>query len=730
MGRVLRARHVPTGAERAIKILETTSLEAYERFEREAAALARASGQGIVAVHDSGSAPGQLWFAMDLMPGGSLRDRMRSRGPEPWPEAVRLVAGLARALGRCHGAGLVHRDVKPENILFDDQGEARVADFGCVRDLGGSSLTQAGALLGTLHYMAFEQLEGLPAGAGADVFALGVILHELLTGDRPFDGRSVFEHAQARKRGAPSVGSRAPRELQEVLARALDADAKRRFPDGNALADALDGLGAGPAFPLARLAAGLGVAALFALVAAAVALTSSKKTTSTVPETPLRPSVVPAENLPDAVKQLWDAPQISSARLRRAITVGSSEGKSLVKLLDAEIATRSSSTTALQLRALACANGHGRLRGDDVAALASTATDSVIDQVALAAMRDGVECPGASGDTTLGRFVEASALLRKWPRPNREEWDRARTLVAGVKTSLALRIAPILADVERVANPPRDLLGGPQADPRLAASFKEAWRRLEVPDEVRHGLAAPICARAVDAARGGRTDLNPQIGQLWAVIVVSLGTWEKVPDEVVAFDRRGSSSLAKVEAGRRMVARDPLAAAEVFMNAAVDAELLRREALDEIILLATPFVSSKDPNEARWARAIVEGVRIRLAYPPSDAEPEGALEKLAALRTGAVENSQRKEVELDMMKRLIKDGGKLDLLRYVPEPHENVVPEWLAIRALGFARRGNYEAAKEALQKASNANALRGEVAQERFWKHYRPPVEKALAGH
>src|SRR5579872_1862555 len=134
-----------TGTLRAVKVLDgPASGEAIERFRREAEALARVAGKGVVTVHETGLADGRAWYAMDLLPGGSLRDRLTERGRYPWREAALLVASLARTLERCHAAGIVHRDMKPENVLFDEQGNARIADFGLARDLRAATLTATG----------------------------------------------------------------------------------------------------------------------------------------------------------------------------------------------------------------------------------------------------------------------------------------------------------------------------------------------------------------------------------------------------------------------------------------------------------------------------------------------------------------------------------------------------------------------------------------------------------
>jgi serine/threonine-protein kinase len=249
MGRVCLAVHESLGVARAVKLLDVDAdPQAVERFRRETESLARAGGEGVVPIHESGVEGRTLWFAMDLMPGGSLRDRLSQRGPFAWRDAVELVRRLAQALGRCHAAGLVHRDVKLENVLFDEQDEPRLADFGLVRDLSASRLTQTGALVGTPAYMAPELFAGQPAGAAADVFSLGAVLYELVTAERPHQGKNVqeiFRAARARKRKSASAACGAPEALDRVIDRALDPDPARRTPDGAALARELAGLLAG-----------------------------------------------------------------------------------------------------------------------------------------------------------------------------------------------------------------------------------------------------------------------------------------------------------------------------------------------------------------------------------------------------------------------------------------------------------------------------------------------------
>ena len=236
MGDIFRATDSVLGRAVAIKVLAERYAEddaIRERFTREALAAARLSGEpNIVTIFDVGEWEGRPFIVMEYLSGGSLENRVR-QGPPGEGDTLRWLEQAAAALDAAHAHGIVHRDVKPANLLLDRDGNVHVADFGIASAAGLDSLTMTGTVLGTAGYLAPEQAQGERAQPASDRYALGVVAFELLTGRRPFEGESATAEAAAHVHAPiPSVCDKRdelPCELDPVFERALAKQPDARF---------------------------------------------------------------------------------------------------------------------------------------------------------------------------------------------------------------------------------------------------------------------------------------------------------------------------------------------------------------------------------------------------------------------------------------------------------------------------------------------------------------------
>jgi eukaryotic-like serine/threonine-protein kinase len=236
MGDIYRARDSVLGREVAVKILGDRYAEdesVRRRFTREALAAARLSGQpNAVTIFDVGEQAGRPYIVMEYLGGGSLDDVLRDQGAQPPQRVFTWLEQAGQALDAGHALGVVHRDVKPANLLLDGEGNVHVADFGIASAAGTDSLTMTGTVLGTAGYLSPEQAQGHRATPASDRYALGVVAFELLTGSRPFESDNPTAEAAAHV-NAPvppiSAGADLPRELDRCFARALAKDPRQRF---------------------------------------------------------------------------------------------------------------------------------------------------------------------------------------------------------------------------------------------------------------------------------------------------------------------------------------------------------------------------------------------------------------------------------------------------------------------------------------------------------------------
>jgi formylglycine-generating enzyme required for sulfatase activity len=313
MGVVYRGRDPRLGREVAVKLLPGSASpgDGVERFLREGEALARVEHPNVVRVHTLGEEGGQLYLVMDLVPGESLQARLE-RGPLSPAQAAELVRKLALAVQAAHDEQVIHRDLKPGNVILDGRGEPCLLDFGLSKPLDTASLSQTGQLLGSPEYWAPEQVSGDPdrIGTATDVYGLGGLLHACLTGEPPFRVGSLVEAVVAAETGVPERPSSRvegiPAALDAIVLRCLEKDPADRFPSAAALAEALEeatgeARSGGVSLPAALA---FGVIAVGAVVALSIALrvepgaAPSPGRTGTAPVAPssLAPSsLAPAE---------------------------------------------------------------------------------------------------------------------------------------------------------------------------------------------------------------------------------------------------------------------------------------------------------------------------------------------------------------------------------------------------------------------------------------------------
>jgi eukaryotic-like serine/threonine-protein kinase len=246
MGMVYKARDRRSGELVALKFLSDSLAEdpvIRRRFHREARAAAALEHPNIGAIHGVEEQEGRLFLVMPFYGGGTLRQRLAG-GPLPVADAISCAIQIAEGLSLAHGWGIVHRDIKPANLVFADDGTLKILDFGIAK-VGGEKLTRTGLVLGTLAYMSPEQASGGTVDHRTDLWALGVVLHEMLAGRPPFAAPSIEQLFRAVRSGdTPRVRDtrpEVPEPVQAVVSRLLERDPERRYPDARSAAEALRG---------------------------------------------------------------------------------------------------------------------------------------------------------------------------------------------------------------------------------------------------------------------------------------------------------------------------------------------------------------------------------------------------------------------------------------------------------------------------------------------------------
>lgn len=241
----------------ALKVMSTryaSDEEFVERFRREAQSAAALSHPNIVSIFDRGaSEDGTYYIAMEYLPGGTLKDRIMRKGALPARTAAAVALQIAEALQAAHERGVIHRDIKPHNILITESGDVKVTDFGIARAASSSTMTRTGSILGTAHYISPEQAMGEHVGPSSDLYSLGVVLYEMLTGELPYDADTplgiAMKHVNGHLRQPKEVNPSVPAGINAITCRLLAKDPEDRYASDAELIEDLE-----------RIAAGLGPA--------------------------------------------------------------------------------------------------------------------------------------------------------------------------------------------------------------------------------------------------------------------------------------------------------------------------------------------------------------------------------------------------------------------------------------------------------------------------------------
>ncbi|HEX8208527.1 MAG TPA: Stk1 family PASTA domain-containing Ser/Thr kinase [Solirubrobacteraceae bacterium] len=251
MADVWCAEDLQLGRQVALKLLHrrfAEDEEFVERFRREASSAAGLQHPNVVSVYDRGEYDGTYYIAMEFLEGSTLKDVVKSEGPLAPARAIELAIQILRAARFAHKRGIIHRDLKPHNVIVDGEGRAKVTDFGIAR-AGASDMTETGSILGTAQYLSPEQAQGHAVSAQSDLYAIGIVLYEMLTGTLPFDGDSAVTIALKQVSEPPLPPSRlnpaVPLDLEAVVLRALSKEPQQRFADADEFIAALEAVRAG-----------------------------------------------------------------------------------------------------------------------------------------------------------------------------------------------------------------------------------------------------------------------------------------------------------------------------------------------------------------------------------------------------------------------------------------------------------------------------------------------------
>ena len=246
MANVYKAHDLILNRDVAIKILRldyANDPEFIERFDREAQAATSLSHPNVVNIYDVGEEDNILFIVMELVDGMTLKEYIKKQGPLEVEEAVKIMIELTSAINHAHENDLIHRDIKPQNILLDEHGTVKVTDFGIAIALSATALTQTNSILGSVHYLSPEQARGGIATKKSDIYSLGIVFYELLTGELPFSGETAIsialKHLQIETPSVKTFNSKIPQSVENIVKKATDKDPLARFSSVIKLEDAL-----------------------------------------------------------------------------------------------------------------------------------------------------------------------------------------------------------------------------------------------------------------------------------------------------------------------------------------------------------------------------------------------------------------------------------------------------------------------------------------------------------
>jgi beta-lactam-binding protein with PASTA domain len=348
MADVYLAHDTLLGRQVALKLLHhrfAEDQEFVERFRREASSAAGLSHPNVVAVFDRGEWDGTYYIAMEYLPGRSLKAVVREHGPLSPGDAIDIVVQILLATRFAHRRGIIHRDIKPHNVILDEEGRAKVTDFGIAR-AGASDMTLTGSIMGTAQYLSPEQAQGHAVSESSDLYAVGVVLYELLTGSVPFEGESAVTVALKQVSVAPTPPSRLNPEvgpaLDAVVMRSLAKEPIQRFAGADEFIAALQQAREGIA-PAPRTA-----------IDGPLSTSPNTAAALLVPPLPAQDDEVPAADARRRKRALWIAAGVALLALAAAAIVlfalGSKAGD--VKVPDVSGATQSTALAALQREGL------------------------------------------------------------------------------------------------------------------------------------------------------------------------------------------------------------------------------------------------------------------------------------------------------------------------------------------------------------------------------------------